>query len=396
MRWDMKRILHNDTSHQIAVNYAGEAGTGKSVLLSLLYYLCSGSVDELSYRDLDNRFHISRFEGKKLIIVDEIPIDRLNEGMLEVIKKAISGGMLTGEIKSSFIYTFKSRCIVVFAGNIPAQLDSRLNRKDPGISRRIMIVPVEFPLSGGTKTGMLERLKDKIGSIISWVHGLPDSFDPSQRAEEVSRALLSQMESGTQDPVLEWLLSRCKHSQNASTALGLKSNDPSTLHGDFTLYMQANYPKKDVPKEFTTGLRKALDAVGENYEKMNVRWGKGNHLRGITLTSNRKESGRSYKVIESEAMIKLAHHEIFTTYREGEGIVKFSTPRYKSNEDVIARRRSMRAKYGMGFEIKEKPKIDYVDIGAVKRESREVDFKENEENWERGLMEAIDDQEVIL
>lgn len=172
---------------QKALLLYGRAGTGKTVLLSILRSLLPpDGVSDLSPDQWGDRFAPTVLVGKVLNICGELPEAGLISG--QHFKSIVEGSEITAEFKGRDHFVFKPRCAQVFASNfMPVSRDS-----SNGFTRRWLILDFRnvVPEERRVKTLAEDILADEREAIAAWaVAGLPRLLKQGDYTQSASSSM---------------------------------------------------------------------------------------------------------------------------------------------------------------------------------------------------------------
>lgn len=121
----------------------GTAGGGKSTFANIVDGIVGEkNITELRVPHLDNRFELSRFIGKSLLVGRDVPGTFLNNNPAAVIKKLTGGDTLDAEKKSmNETYPMRGEFNIMLTSN--SHLNVKLDSDDGAWERRIIIVDYE-------------------------------------------------------------------------------------------------------------------------------------------------------------------------------------------------------------------------------------------------------------
>jgi len=150
---------------QKAMLFYGRAGTGKTVLLSLLRSLLPpDGVADLGPQQWGERFGLSAMVGKVVNICGELPESGVINGQL--FKTIVEGSDVTTEFKGRDLFVFRPRCAHVFASNfMPVSRDT-----SNGFTRRWLVLDFKqvVPEAERIKTLAEDILADEREAIAAW------------------------------------------------------------------------------------------------------------------------------------------------------------------------------------------------------------------------------------
>lgn len=159
----MGYCMTRDTGFQKFLIITGEAGTGKSQIISLIQHIVGdANCSPLSIQDLTQRFYPSELYGKLLNACADIKAGTLND--VSNLKKATGEDILMYERKNQDPSSFRSYAKLLFSANkIPLNMDEKSN----AFYRRLLILKMDRVLKEEEKDrNLLDKLKKETGYVI--------------------------------------------------------------------------------------------------------------------------------------------------------------------------------------------------------------------------------------
>jgi P4 family phage/plasmid primase-like protien len=200
-------LLLPNCKYERAAFMVGPGANGKSTWMKLMInILGKENTIELSLDDLARSFNIPYLQDKLLVTCTEM-VTR-EPSAISVLKKCISGDMVSGEHKYKQRIDFWPSAKFVFALNeVPNIVD-----KSYGFARKVVIFRFDQRFEGDKKdVDLLEKLLDERNGIFLWMlEGAVDlvrrkGFADSDIAEEERQNFLREM-----NPFLMWVAERCE------------------------------------------------------------------------------------------------------------------------------------------------------------------------------------------
>lgn len=137
--WEIAALLMIPLKNKAAsaIILKGPKNTGKSTFLNgILAFLGKHNTCSLSLEDFGERFYSNQLKGKLANVVGELPMNRIPNKAVNVIKKLIGNDMLSGEIKNGGIFMFESFARCLFSCNEMPTVDN-----DDAFFDRFSIIP---------------------------------------------------------------------------------------------------------------------------------------------------------------------------------------------------------------------------------------------------------------
>ena len=159
----MGYCMTRDTGFQKFMIITGEAGTGKSQIISLIQHIVGEeNCSPLSIQDLTQRFYPSELYGKLLNACADIKAGTLND--VSNLKKATGEDILMYERKNKDPSSFRSYAKLLFSANkIPLNMDEKSN----AFYRRLLILSMNRVMKEEEKDReLLTKLKKETGYVI--------------------------------------------------------------------------------------------------------------------------------------------------------------------------------------------------------------------------------------
>ena len=167
-KWAGSLLVGPNQSQAILV-VVGESGTGKGTLVNLLTRLVGLELTaELRAEQLNERFEMSAFIGKRLLVASEINPDLLNLKGIGRLKALVGQDSMEAELKHGNQRTqFKGDFHVILHGN---QLDQQQWSADlDAFRRRLLVIEYAKPRPATIIPNLADRLWLKEGSgILQW------------------------------------------------------------------------------------------------------------------------------------------------------------------------------------------------------------------------------------
>lgn len=157
--------LSSSMKHGKALFLVGDGGNGKSTYADTIAMLMGeDSTESLSLDDLGQPFGLATLIGKRLNIVEEVSSNYMHSNIL---KKLVSGEVVTASIKYKSSFKFRAQAKFIFAVNTMPRVDD----SSFGTERRILIVnfknnfrdrpDTDLRFSGG-------KLAQELPGILNW------------------------------------------------------------------------------------------------------------------------------------------------------------------------------------------------------------------------------------
>ena len=158
--------LTADTSGEKFVFLQGAGGGGKSTLIETVKlilgdYACGVAGSNLLGRGGGHREWIARTEGRRLLIVGELPGGTWE---LEAFKEMVSGGTVTANFMRQNSFDFNAKGKFILAGNHKP----RIPRADSGLKRRMVLIEVKAVLES-LRVDLSKQLKEELEAIAYWM-----------------------------------------------------------------------------------------------------------------------------------------------------------------------------------------------------------------------------------
>jgi len=176
-----------DMSFRKALYLYGSGANGKSMFIDAISRLFSGTCTNLPLAKLKEKFSVRYLQNKLINICGELDNARIKETAM--IKSAIAGDALRGEIKGGAEYTFRPVARMIFASNhYPVA-----NETSYGWTSRIMIIPFtqQFPINPRYKRNFETMVfGTELPGLLNWaIEGLKRVQDNSDftHSEEVTK-----------------------------------------------------------------------------------------------------------------------------------------------------------------------------------------------------------------
>lgn len=144
----------------------GTGANGKSTVISVLERLLIGQENTaaLNLEGLNRRFTTPTLRGKMINISTELETGR-GGASTEVLKKAISGDLLEGEIKNGENITFRSFAKFIFAMNTPPTITD----KAYGFVRKVLVLNFTRRFADGSQDpDLFDKLMAEASGILNW------------------------------------------------------------------------------------------------------------------------------------------------------------------------------------------------------------------------------------
>ncbi|NMF96174.1 phage/plasmid primase, P4 family [Aromatoleum toluolicum] len=238
--------LLGDHRYQCAGMWLGSGANGKGVLSNIVQALHQ----EVAAIQLDNksRFALSGLHRASLIVADELPPSKLDEGRL---KSVTAGEPVFIDIKGETPITTRVRGkLLVLGNNFPA-----VNDGSDGFWRRWEVIPFQVTIPPAQRNPKLAEqiIKTELSGVLNWaIEGLQrllrrDGFDPV-RPEAMNRAIKTA--KMVADDVTGWLADRVVSVTGPVTA---KKN---LVYADYHHWCAANDFAPRAPQGFWLKLKR--------------------------------------------------------------------------------------------------------------------------------------------
>ena len=136
----------------------GAGANGKSTLLDMLkYVLGSDNCFSLSIQELGEKFQLVPTMGKLAIVGDDIASDSVNAKSCAVMKKFVTGEMVSDQYKGGATFQFSPYATLIYSCNVIPRFADATH----GFERRVHPIPLSARFSPGDE-GYDPRLKRKL------------------------------------------------------------------------------------------------------------------------------------------------------------------------------------------------------------------------------------------
>ena len=207
--------LTADTSGEKFVFLQGAGGGGKSTLIETVKrilgdYACGVAGSNLLGKGGGHREWIARTEGRRLLIVGELPGGTWE---LEAFKEMVSGGTVTANFMRQNSFDFNATGKFILAGNHKP----RIPRADSGLKRRMVLIEVKAVLEA-LRVDLSKQLKEELEAIAYWMlegarafikHGLSTTPQRWQEAADDYHT--------SEDHIGDWYQTECERDPNQFT-----------------------------------------------------------------------------------------------------------------------------------------------------------------------------------
>ena len=207
--------LTADTSGEIFLFLQGAGGGGKSTLIETVKlilgdYACGVAGSNLLGKGGGHREWIARTEGRRLLIVGELPGGTWE---LEAFKEMVSGGTVTANFMRQNSFDFNATGKFILAGNHKP----RIPRADSGLKRRMVLIEVKA-VQESLRVDLSKQLKEELEAIAYWMlegakafieHGLGTTPKSWQEAADDYHK--------SEDNIGNWYASECELDPNQFT-----------------------------------------------------------------------------------------------------------------------------------------------------------------------------------
>lgn len=204
-------ILLQTCRFEKALFMYGTGANGKSTILTVVELLVGKeNISSLSFSDLGNRFAIPCLQNKLVNIASEV--DTQEKTGTEVLKQAISGDLIGGELKYGERVTFTSRVKFMYAMNTPPTITDKAH----GFARKIIVLNFNRRFQEAEMDRYLSRkLASELPGILNWaLEGAKrlveqDGFSIDKAIEQDTAAFMASM-----NPFLVFIKEACLLSEN--------------------------------------------------------------------------------------------------------------------------------------------------------------------------------------
>jgi putative DNA primase/helicase len=279
LRW-FGYCLTGDVSAGYFVNFYGNGGNGKGVLLRVMQKIMGSYAVTLSPRavvlqgrETSGRFELADLRGARLAIIDDVPDGRFDE---ITIKQLTGEGRIRAEQKFKNSFEFTPIAKLALASN------TRLGMRDTGNSmkRRLRAVPFNYtPTPDKTDPGLEEKLLEEAPYILALAieqakiyldNPGPAGFPPCAAIDEASKEYIE-----SQDTVAQFLEEKTEKAADGAEDAGISAKEVYNAYKD---WCAANSHKPLTVTRF-----------GENIKRNGItktRKTKGNWYTGIALAKD--------------------------------------------------------------------------------------------------------------